>query len=257
LPESDLALLCACARAAGEIAVPYWRNAPQVREKAAGAGPVTEADIAVNDMLFDRLMAARPDYGWLSEESEDSAARLDREFIFIIDPIDGTRSFIAGEKTWAHSLAVARSGRIVAGVVYVPKLDKLYQASEGGGAWLNGTKIRAAGRKEIADATVLAARSNFDAQHWSDGAPPIKCHFRPSLAYRLALVAEGRFDAALTLRKTWEWDVAAGSLIAAEAGALVTDRCGARPVFNNRVPALCGMIVASRPVHDGLLAGLA
>ena len=234
----------------------YWGNSPEVWQKDAGAGPVTAADLAVNDMLHDRLTAARPGYGWLSEETEDSAARLAREYVFIIDPIDGTRSFIAGEKTWAHSLAIARDGRVVAGVIYLPMLDKLYHACDAGGAYLNGAQIESTKRKEFTDATVLAARSIFDAVHWHGAAPPIKRHFRPSLAYRLALVAEGRFDAMLTLRDTWEWDIAAGSLIAAEAGAQLSDRCGATPVFNRAAPSVCGLIAASSVVHDGLLAAL-
>jgi myo-inositol-1(or 4)-monophosphatase len=257
LPERDLALLLEAARAAGEIAIPYWNNAPKTWEKDDGAGPVTEADLAVNDMLHQTLRTARPDYGWLSEETEDDTARLDSEHVFIIDPIDGTRSFIAGEKTWAHSLAVARNGQIVAGVIYLPLRDKMYHAHHQGGAYLNGAKIRPSARTAITDASVLASRSNFDAANWVDKAPPVKRHFRPSLAYRMALVAEGRFDAMLTLRDTWEWDVAAGALIVAEAGACVCDRLNAAPVFNNRTPSLAGMVAGGRDVHAQLLDGLA
>ena len=116
MPERDLALLTDAAREAGLIALRYWRRNPQVWDKGGEHGPVTEADLAVNDMLKARLLAARPDHGWLSEETPDDPARLSRECVFIIDPIDGTRAFIAGEDTFAVSLAVVEQGIPVAGV---------------------------------------------------------------------------------------------------------------------------------------------
>ncbi len=255
-PKSDLKLLISAARAAAEIAKPYWQKSPKTWEKPDAAGPVTEADLAVNTMLQNTLCSARPDYGWLSEESEDGTERLSRNRVFIIDPIDGTRSFIAGEKTWAHSLAIAENGRIVAGVVYVPMLGRLYHARSGAAACLNGETIRVSGRGSVVDATVLAARPNFEPRHWHGGKLPVSRQFRPSLAYRMALVAQGRFDAMLTLRDTWEWDVAAGTLIAAQAGAHVTQPDGAAPVFNNPTPKLPGLIGATPLVHGELLSRL-
>ena len=201
-------------------------------------------------------MAARPGYGWLSEETEDGSDRLSRERVFIIDPIDGTRSFIAGEKTWSHSLAVADNGHIVAGVVFLPVRDKLYFARLHGGAFLNDTPIQVSDRTGIDGATLLSARTNLHASNWPGGVPPVARHFRTSLAYRMALVAEGRFDAMLGLRDTWEWDVAAGTLIASEAGARVTDRHGAIPVFNNSRPMLSGILAAATAVHEDLMARL-
>lgn len=252
MPEHDLSLLISAAHKAGEIATPYWRQSPKVWEKDANAGPVTEADLAVNEYLQERLLSERSDYGWLSEETTDTDARQSKEHVFIVDPIDGTRSFIAGEKTWAHSIAIARSGQITAAVVYLPIVDRMYAATIGSGAFLNDVQIRDSGRVDLVDATVLSSRPNMDPENWARGAPPVHRHFRPSLAYRMALVAEGRFDAMLTLRNTWEWDVAAGTLIATEAGAKVTDRHGRNPVFNNPTPYLSGLIAGTTLVHDGL-----
>ncbi len=116
MPARDLALLTDAARQAGEIALRFWRQAPKTWEKP-GQGPVTEADLAVNAALRDMLRSARPDYGWLSEEDPDSETRLETEFQFILDPIDGTRSFIAGEDVFAISLAVVQNGTARAGVV--------------------------------------------------------------------------------------------------------------------------------------------
>ena len=100
--------------------------------------PVSEADFAVDTHLRTSLLAARPDYGWVSEETEDDPARFEARHVFIVDPIDGTRAFVAGEPTWAHSLAITEEGRVTAACVYLPVRDKLYLADLGGGATLNG-----------------------------------------------------------------------------------------------------------------------
>lgn len=258
MPARDLDLLVEAATEAGRIARGYFRRDPGIWHKPEGAGPVTEADMAVDEMLKARLMAARPGYGWLSEETPDDRSRLQAERVFIVDPIDGTRAFIAGEKGWAHSLAVAENGRITVGVVHLPMLDATYSATRDGPALLNGTAIRASDRGEISRATVLATRASFDPRHWRGGTPP-PCtrKFRPSLAWRLCLVAEGRFDAMMTLRPTWEWDIAAGSLIAERAGARVTDRFGAPLQFNATNPSAPGVIAAPEPLWSGLREALA
>ncbi len=255
--DDDLDLLIGAAHAAAEIATRYVGGALDIVDKPGGAGPVTAADLAVNAVLEERLRGARPGYGWLSEESPDDADRLTREAGFIIDPIDGTRSFIEGSDAWAHSLAVVRGGEVTAAVVFLPLKDRMYTARTGGGAALNGQAIRRSGRADLEGATVLAARPAFDAQHWRGiGAPRVTRHHRPSLAYRLSLVAEGRFDAMLTLRDSWEWDIAAGALILSEAGAVVTDRAGAPLVFNKVWPQARGVLAGTPSVHAALLAGL-
>ena len=251
----DLALLSEAARAAGEIALRYWKQAPQVWDKADDS-PVTEADLAVNAMLADRLRSARPGYGWLSEEDEDNPARTQCERVFIIDPIDGTRAFIAGESTFAHSLAVAECGQVVAGVVYLPALNRLYTATAAGPAQRDGLPIRASARAGIAGATLLSTHPTLAPEHWPGGVPDLKRSFRASLAYRLCLVAEGRHDGMLTLRDAWEWDIAAGGLIAARAGAMVTDRHGAALAFNGAPPQTAGVLAAAPGLHAALLARL-
>jgi myo-inositol-1(or 4)-monophosphatase len=247
LPARDLALLTEAAREAGRIALRYWRRDPKVWDKGGEHGPVSEADLAVNDMLKARLLAARPDYGWLSEETPDDPARLACEHVFIIDPIDGTRAFIAGEETFAHSLAVAHQGRVTAGVVYLPALDRIYCASESSDPLKDGQPIRASGRDRLEGAHLLTTKANMAPEKWPGGVPEVERHFRASLAYRLCLAAEGRFDGMLTLRDAWEWDIAAGSLIAERAGAVVTDRHGAGLQFNTP-GALARGVLALPPV---------
>ncbi|MEO1536858.1 MAG: 3'(2'),5'-bisphosphate nucleotidase CysQ [Pseudomonadota bacterium] len=252
MPVTDLELLEAAAREAGDIALGYWRDDPQVWDKG-GDDPVSEADFAVDTHLHEKLLKARPDHGWVSEETEDNSDRLQAERVFIVDPIDGTRSFVAGEKTWAHSMAIAEHGNIVAACVYLPVSDKLYLAGLGQGASLNGQTLTAARPAGVEGATVLSPKVSFRDEFWKAGPPPVQRHFRPSLAYRMALVGEGRFDAMLTLRPAWEWDIAAGALIAEEAGARVTDRHGARLSFNSPERQTAGVVAAGPTLHADLV----
>ncbi|WBU63867.1 3'(2'),5'-bisphosphate nucleotidase CysQ [Paracoccus aerodenitrificans] len=257
MPERDLKLLIEAAQEAGEIAHRFWRQDPETWEKDAGAGPVTEADLAVNEHLFRRLTEARPNYGWLSEESEDEASRLDASHCFIIDPIDGTRAFIDGQQGFSHSLAIARGDHVVAAVVHLPEMGLTYTASEEGPAMLNGTPIRPSDAT-LADADILASKSVLDPGYWKDRQPPgFKRSFRPSLAWRLCLVAEGRFDAIMSLRSAWEWDIAAGALIAARAGAVVTNMHGKPMRFNGQDARIDGVVIAGPALHGQIMENLA
>jgi myo-inositol-1(or 4)-monophosphatase len=256
LPETDLALLVDAARRSGDIAKQYFQQDPDVTHKPDGAGPVTAGDLAVNAMLEGFLQAARPDYGWLSEETEDNPARLDTQRQFIIDPIDGTRAFIDGSEDWAHSLAITENGVPVAAAVYLPMRDMMFAACKGGGATLNDAPIQVSDAQMV-EATVLGAKPNFDGRFWAGGVlPPIKRAFRSSLAYRLCLVAQGRFDGMITLRPSWEWDIAAGALIITEANGVVTDQHGADLCFNNGHPQVPGVLAAGKGLHVDLLARL-
>ena len=254
--QADLDLLVRAARKAGQIALYYWGNTPKMWDKGNGQGPVTEADIAVNDMLADMLRTARPDYGWLSEETPDDPARLLCEQVFIIDPIDGTRAFIAVDAGFSHSFAIARKGQVTAAVVYLPAKDRLYTATATTPAQRDGMTIAVSSRAGPEGASLMTSKGNLDASHWLGPPPAVNRLFRPSLANRLCLVADGTVDGLLTLRSTWEWDIAAGALIAARAGATVTDRTGAALVFNQSHPQADGLIVAAPGLHDNLAARL-
>jgi myo-inositol-1(or 4)-monophosphatase len=253
LPENDLDLLTDAALEAGRIASRFWSGENRVWDKSTD-DPVSEADLAVDTYLRERLGKARPSYGWLSEETEDTPGRLAAERVFIVDPIDGTRAFIAGEKTWAHSIAIVETGRPVTAVVHLPMRDRLFAAEAGHGATLNGDGIRAsewAGQGQI---RLLANGASMDDRHWPRGLPDVRRSFRPSLAYRLCLVAQGRYDAMVTFRDSWEWDIAAGALIAAEAGATVTNRFGEALRFNNDRPANHGVVAASPAAHVRIMS---
>jgi myo-inositol-1(or 4)-monophosphatase len=257
-PAADLALLAEAAEGAAEIALSHWRQDPKVWDKPGDEGPVTEADLAVDAYLAARLRAARPEYGWMSEETPDDEAARDAETLFIVDPIDGTRAYARGEPIWAHALAVVHAGQPVAAVVHLPAEGLRYAAAAGLGATRDGASIAPATAPPALDgARMLITRPNLAAGLWSGRVPTPTQHFRPSLAYRIALVAEGRFDGMLTLRDSWEWDVAAGALIAQEAGARVTDRSGRPLSFNTAGRKTAGVLAAPPDLHAETLARLA
>ena len=201
-------------------------------------------------------MEARPDYGWLSEETDDNPERLNNSTVFVVDPIDGTRSFVAGEKIWAHSIAIVRDGEPIAGVVGLPAIEREYSARPGR-ASVNGEVLAPKRRLGLQGSEVLAPRSVTNPENWASKSPDFSRHFRPSLAYRMCLVAEGKFDAMITLRAAWEWDIAAGSLIAEAAGAVTSNRSGQRLRFNNQTPLLDGVLAAGSDIHQEVVANLA
>ena len=255
MPEANLALLLSAAEAAGDIAKRHFRAGPETWDKGDGQGPVTEADLEIDRMLKAELLAARPDYGWLSEESEDGAARLSAERVFIVDPIDGTRAFINGETSFSHALAIAERGKIIAAVVHVPMKAQSFSATLGGGARCNGSAISVSKQTRMEGARVLSRRPDMKPEHWlvPHG---MAHHFRPSLAYRLCLVANGRFDAMLTLRPAWEWDVAAGDLIVREAGGAVSTTGGLPTRYNNHLPKLAGMVAGPADLAANIIGAL-
>lgn len=229
--DADLELVRDAAREAGELAMRYFRRDPQVWMKA-GNSPVTEGDLAVDRLLRDRLSAARPDYGWLSEETADSPKRLSAARTFVVDPIDGTRGFIAGSDEWCVSVAVVEAGRPVAGVLDCPVKKEVYAARAGGGAVCNGKAIavrepadepRVGGPKALIEAMPEPSRRHF-----------VSVSYIPSLAYRLALVAAGRIDATFIKASSHDWDLAAADLILAEAGGMILDRQGETPFYARR-----------------------
>jgi myo-inositol-1(or 4)-monophosphatase len=230
--RSDLELIADAARQAGKVALGYFNQAPEVWWKNEGRSPVSAADFAANRTLESILRAARPDYGWLSEETEDSGDRLSRDTLFIIDPIDGTRAFLAGMDLWCVSVAVVRHGRPVAGVLYAPALEELFEAVKGGVALKNGRPITvstkpldAPGRFAIAEDVLKAFPEPF--KHRIERVKHV-----PSLAYRIAMVADGQIDGTFIKHNSHDWDLAAADLILERAGGRLVDLRGDVPLYN-------------------------
>ena len=153
--ENNLNLLREAADAAGQIARTFFKKNPKVWYKDADQSPVTEADITINEMLINKLKSARPEYGWLSEETEDDEKRLLKDYVFIVDPIDGTRSFIDGHENYACALGIAYKGKMQTAVVQMPSLNKTFWSNIGQGAYENGNKISASTKKDINSSTVF------------------------------------------------------------------------------------------------------
>ena len=251
---ATLALLTDAARDGGAIAMSYFREGRQTSahvESKEGGSPVTDADFAVDRFLNERLLAAVPQAGWLSEETADSPARLSCRDIFVVDPIDGTRAFVAGLTTWAVSVALVSGDRPVAGVVYVPAMNLLYQAVVGHGATCNGAPIRVADRTDLAGARV-AGPQDFVAPIARRGGMTF-VEKVPSLACRFVFLAEGRFDVAIASANAHDWDLAGADLILAEAGGRMTTADGSQLAYNRASPRHEPLFGSGPTLHPSLL----
>jgi myo-inositol-1(or 4)-monophosphatase len=230
----------------------------------AGNSIVSEADIALDRMLAERLRAARPDYGWRSEE-EANPVRPGEQAAFVVDPIDGTRDFLAGGNEWTIALAVVERGRPRSAVVFAPVKDELFAASVGDGASLNGKPIHARKGSSLAEARVAGPRRFLRAAAEGAGVSLPAMRFVPSLAYRITLVAAGTLDVAIAGPNAHDWDLAAADLLVHEAGAVLIEVSGTAPVYGtaaNVHPALIAaspilarevalLLIARKPPEDG------
>lgn len=247
--RADTTLLVESLREAGVIARKYFRGDYSSWDKGHG-DPVTEADIAIDHKLREMLLAARPDYGWLSEESEDDPARLESDRTFIVDPIDGTRGFLKGRPHFTIVAAVVQDGRPVSAAIYNPISEEMYDAMRGGGARLNGDVVRVSKTDTLEGSRILAPRSYFEPTQEHDLWPEsIQTETLSSIAYRLALVAEGKYDAILSLTAKNDWDLAAGDLLLSEAGGRVTAPGGEPLLYNKPQPLQRGALGAGPALY--------
>lgn len=257
--DDDLSLVEGAVRAAGEIARRYYGKDYRRWSKNRGE-PVTEADLAIDRSLRDVLERARPDYGWLSEETGREAPRAGAQRLFIVDPIDGTTAFLKERPHFSISVAVAEHGRSVAGVVYNPILEEFFSAVHGGGARLNGAPIEATNCAAVEGCRILAHSDLFAHPRWSEAPlrpwPAMCVESRSSVAYRMALVAAGRFDAAIVLSAKHDWDMAAGELIVREAGGVVTSKDGSVLQFGGPSAVQRSMVCAGPRLHALLIERL-
>lgn len=250
--REDLALLRDAAREAGAIAMGYFGNNPQVWMKG-GTSPVSEADHAADAYLRETLLEARPDYGWLSEETADDHARLTARRTFVVDPIDGTRGFLDGLHSWCVSVAVVENGRSLAGVLECPAKHETYWALPGEGAYLNGKRIHVRTPGEIVDIGGPKPLVDLMPEPWQGRLR--RAAYIPSLAYRLAMIANGKLDATFVKPNAHDWDIAAADLILGEAGGTLLDRSGKPPRFAGAV-INHGALAAGSGQLLGVLAGV-
>ena len=249
----DLALLGDAAREAGALALEMRAQGLKIWSKSEGS-PVTDADMAVDALLKQRLLGARSDYGWLSEETADDPARLEKRRLFVVDPIDGTTAFMKSRPWWTVALAVVEDAQPVAAVVFAPQTEEFAEAALGQGARRNGKAIHASDADRLEDAAVLADAKLLERPIWPEPWPAMRLEKRNSIAYRMTLVAAGAFDAAMALGRKWDWDVCAGTLIATEAGAKVSDHRGRPFVFNKPVPQQASLVCAAPALQPLILS---
>jgi len=253
--EDDLALLTEAALAGGQLALSFFRRNPNAWSKAGGS-PVTEADMAVDTLLRTSLLAKRPHYGWLSEETADDPVRCERDTIFVADPIDGTRGFIQGDDRWCVSLAIVHGGRPKVAVLYAPARDELLTARAGEGAHLRAGRLDVLHRTKLVGARIAGPRGWLKSPMLKESGAEIQSHV-PSLAYRFASVATGGFDMAFSSPGAHDWDLAASDLLVHEAGGRLTDISGKVPSYN-RASTTHGVLAAANPeLLSKLLAMLA
>jgi myo-inositol-1(or 4)-monophosphatase len=249
----------AVAREAGALALASFRRGSQTSArlwyKNRGSSPVTAADMAVDSFLKERLAQALPDAGWLSEETTDNPDRLTRRLVWIVDPIDGTRAFVSGHPDWCVAIGLLAEGRPVFGIVYAPAHQDFYEASLGSGATKNGRPLQVSGLDRLEGARVAGPKPLVDTLERRAGRldrlPKI-----PSLALRLARVAEGSLDIGLVSANSCDWDLAGADLILQEAGGRITGLDGTPLAYNQAEPIHGELAAAASQLHPRVIEAM-
>jgi myo-inositol-1(or 4)-monophosphatase len=243
--NSDLSIAKTAAIEAGGIILNYYKADYEIKDKGYH-NPVTTADNAADTRLKEILMVARPNYGWLSEETVDSPERLTKDRVWIVDPLDGTKEFIEGVPHFVVSVALVENGNPIVGVLYNPVTAETFTAAKGEGAELNGEEIQCATKDNVGNMVILNSRSETRRGLWApyDGTFG-ELRAIGSVAYKLGLTAAGQADIFASLRPKNEWDICAGNCIINEAGGKLIDLKGNRVVFNRK----------NTRIEPGLIAG--
>ncbi|WP_336485629.1 inositol monophosphatase family protein [Methylobacterium nigriterrae] len=267
-PEAAQALLPALRetiREAASLALPYFRTGAQTRARIwskSGGSPVTEADVAVDAFLKVRLSEIVPEAAWLSEETRDDPVRLGHDLVWIVDPIDGTRAFLSGHPDWSIAVALLSAGEPLVGFVHAPAGEHFYEAVSGGGATRNGQPIAASARAGLAEARVTGPKPMIDRLTRGlarEGVDPafVRVDRVPSLALRVARVAEGSIDVGLVSTDARDWDLAAADLILREAGGMVCGLDGRPTVYNRPEPIHGELVAVPARLRDAVVAAMA
>ncbi len=240
-------------REAGHMALNRWPGGGHdlASWSKDDSSPVSEADLEVDQFLKRELGKLLPAAGWLSEESTDTPERLERGLTWLVDPIDGTRDFIRGRTGWAVSVALVSAGKPLIGTLVAPARKEVWSATAGQGAWLNGARLQASTRKVFSGARVPAHDLPKEDSDLTKVEQP------NSIALRIAMVADDQADLLATLRWGFEWDIAAATLIAREAGAAISDAFGQPLAYNKRDPRAFGLLVSAPAIHADAIARLA
>ncbi|MCF6329578.1 MAG: DUF4170 domain-containing protein [Henriciella sp.] len=241
---------------AGDLAMSSLRRGDVKSWSKSKGDPVTEADIAVNDLIRERLLTARPDYGWLSEESVLDNEMRARTRVWVVDPIDGTRAFMRGEPYWCIGLGVVERGQARVGLVHAPQLEQTYEARLGGGAFSNNARIQVSDCTLETGCRLIASQAMLDHPDWGTPWPAVTLAdpMPNATLLRMCWVASGEWDAALTLSRKSDWDLVAGAIIVSEAGGIASTHLAEPYEFNRSEPAQRSLLVAGKALHSLLSA---
>jgi myo-inositol-1(or 4)-monophosphatase len=250
--DEDLDRAMEAVREAGDMARKRFRTGVKAWRKADGT-PVSDVDLEVDKLLRELLAQARPYYGWHSEESQ-SRSPLTSERFWLVDPIDGTIAFLGDNDSWCISLALIEKGRPILGIIHAPAQRTIYSAVHGRGAKLNGVPISVSSRQNLEGARLIVNPSALKPQRWQNPLPMIERLTVPSLALRLAHVAQGLCDGALALSYKHDWDLAAGDLLVREAQGVISDLDGRALRYDPGHPQRSGFVGANHAIHAALLA---
>ena len=232
--QKELEIAIQAAKEAGKIAMGYYRSSYNIREKSPN-NPVTTADLMTNQRIREIIYHTFPDDGWLSEETEDSADRLAKSRVWIVDPIDGTEEFIAGTPEFAISIALVVQGTPVIGVLHNPATAELFYAYAGSGAFCNGTPIYSSSCRSLKQASMFVSQTEHRKGLLAGLIPLVaKIQYIGSVTYKLARLAAGIGDLYVTVRPKNEWDFCAGDLILREAGGVLWDKTGQTIRYNKK-----------------------
>ncbi|HSM58623.1 MAG TPA: 3'(2'),5'-bisphosphate nucleotidase CysQ [Candidatus Sulfomarinibacteraceae bacterium] len=243
-------------RAAGDVIMAFYRSSFEVHDKKPD-NPVTDADFAADSLLKQRLLALLPQAGWLSEETVDNPQRLEKELVWVVDPLDGTKEFVMGIPEFSVSVALVHNGAPLLGVILNPASSELYTAVRGQGLRFNGDDGSVSDRASLQGAVVDASRSEWKRGEFDPFKELVTVNVMGSIAYKLARVAAGQADASWSRGPKNEWDICAGALLVQEAGGRCVDLNGDPFTFNRPNPKVNGIIADNGYLHQELMDALA
>ena len=237
---------------AGKLALKWFKKDPEQWKKDDGS-LVSRADIEINDLLNKLLKNKNPEFGWLSEENEDDKSRLNKKITFVVDPLDGTKAFLEGKKEFSISIAIVKNGLPISGIVFSPSTGEMFEAEKNKGSWKNNKKIIISKYKKLEKCKMIAFKPMFSHPAWKEPWPKMDVENRNSIAYRMALVASGQYDAMMALNSKNDWDIAAGDLLISESGGIVTLHTNKKIIYNTENTKKPSVIGTNKAIHEKII----
>jgi len=237
---------------AGKLALKWFKKDPEQWQKDDGS-LVSKADIEINDLLNKLLKNKNPEFGWLSEENEDDRSRLNKKITFVVDPLDGTKAFLEGKKEFSISVAIVKNGLPISGIVFSPSTGEMFEAEKNKGSWKNNKKVIISNYNRLEKCKMIAFKPMFSHPAWKEPWPKMDVENRNSIAYRMALVASGQYDAMMALNSKNDWDIAAGDLLISESGGIVTLHTNKKIIYNTENTKKPSVIGTNKAIHEKII----